>query len=593
MVKSLHMRLVLILILLMVSLMVIVGTFLINGTINFYLDEFSDRMAEAFSAGNSLVSDLRAAAASEEPLEKMRQVLLANSGNLGLDPGSREYYLLDGRTGAYLLGSDSQAGPLLDVTPNILTALTGEAGYARRLSDSYIDVAVPIQGDGESYVVYIKDSRRSLRNLTMEMVTIIIEALAFGLIISVLLSLLLSKTMTTPIEDITRGAKRIASGDLDQKIEVHSRDELGVLGQTFNDMAGVLQQSMEEIKSERNKLNTLFLHMTDGVVAYTREGALLHVNPAARDILGKTFDEQGDPESVFGRFTDVEKLKTLTPPDFKEVDGSLGDKELKLFFVPFGDEVGEGGMMVVLRDVTEQQHMEEVRREFVANVSHELRTPLTNVKSYAETLVEDPDLPPEMTREFLTVILGEVDRMTRIVRDLLTLSRLDYGKMDWHMGFFAPDKALKNVCTAVKLEAERRRQSLEVDIQGELPRIVGDRERVEQVFMNIISNAMKYTPEGGRIAVSARMEDENLRVEVEDNGAGIPQEDLSRLFERFYRVEKARSREAGGTGLGLAIAKEIVEFHHGKIWIASEVGKFTRVTILLPREQPVRLEEQP
>ncbi len=589
MVRSLHMKLVLILILLMLSLMLLVGTFLINGTTNYFISEFSDKMAEAFSENTGMVADLRAAAGSDAPVERMGQVLQANSGNLGLDPGSREYYILDADTGAYLTGSDESG--LVEITPNILTAMGGEVGYAWTQSGSFIDAAVPISGPSGDYIVYIRDSRRTLRSLTMEMVTIILEALAFGLMIAVLLSLLLSKTLTTPIEDITRGAKRIAAGDFSQKLRVESRDELGVLTQTFNNMAGVLEQSMGEIRAERNKLSTLFLHMTDGVLAYTREGRLLHVNPAAQEILGDAFDRQADLRTTLGQFADVDVLMGLEPPDFREALCPLGDRQLKFYFVPFGTGTDEGGLMTVLRDVTEQEHTEEVRREFVANVSHELRTPLTNIKSYAETLVDDPDLPPEMSQQFLRVILGEVDRMTLIVRDLLTLSRLDYGKMDWHMAFLAPERVLSDVCTAVRLEARRREQTLTLETAPELPRIVGDRSRLEQVFMNILSNAMKYTPDGGSIKVTGDMEGDFLRVTVADTGVGIPPEDLDRLFERFYRVEKARSRGSGGTGLGLAIAKEIVDYHHGDIRIESTVGQGTTVTILLPREQPVALEE--
>ncbi len=205
--------------------------------------------------------------------------------------------------------------------------------------------------------------------------------------------------------------------------------------------------------------------------------------------------------------------------------------------------------------------------------------PLTNIRSYAETLAEDDAIDPETSKSFLQVILNEVDRMTRIVKDLLTLSRLDYGKMDWKPALFYPAHSLEEVCRAIRLEAQRRRHELLLEIPRDLPSMMGDRERIEQVFINILSNAIKYTPEGGRIIVSADAQNGLLRVTVADNGIGIPEKDIPRLFERFYRVDKARARESGGTGLGLAIAAEIVHHHGGSIGIKSAPGKGTSVSI--------------
>ena len=590
MVRSLHIKLVIIFMLLIISLMAITGTFLINSTVNFYLEEFSSQMSDAFSDSYRLVSGLREAAAAEDAPERMRDVLAAFSGILGIDAGNREYYILDGQTGAYITGSDEDAGAQLDITPNILTALNGQAGYARRITDPYMDVAVPINGGDHTYIVYIKDSKGILQNLTMQLFIIILEALIFGVLTSVILGFLLSKTMTSPIEELTRGAKRIAAGRFDEKIEVHSHDEIGVLTRTFNNMSLVLKQTLEAIADERNKLNTLFLHMTDGVVAFTRGGRLLHVNPAARYCLQKDIDESMGFSEVFGDIVSLEQLRELRQPDFKEADYKLGQRDLKLFFAPFGGEEGEGGIMAVIRDITEQMHTEQVRREFVANVSHELRTPLTNIKSYAETLAEDGEIPRQTAKEFLGVILNEVDRMTRIVKDLLTLSRLDYDKMDWHLAPFSPGASLRSVCKALTLEAQRREQTFTLEGDGDLPDMLGDSERIEQVFMNIIANAIKYTPEKGTVAIQASATEELIRVTVSDTGIGIPKKDVARLFERFYRVDKARTRESGGTGLGLAIAQEIVAHHGGKIEVDSTVGKGTTMTVLLPLKPPAEAE---
>ena len=218
---------------------------------------------------------------------------------------------------------------------------------------------------------------------------------------------------------------------------------------------------------------------------------------------------------------------------------------------PFSSDQTQGGALVVIHDVTEQRKSEQSRREFVANVSHELRTPLTNIKSYAETIVSAGDeLPRELHDNFMGVIINEADRMTRIVQDLLTLSKIDYGKMEMNISRFSFAKAISNVYEAARLNAEQNHHHTMVfHCEDNIPDVLGDRERIEQVVMNIVSNAIKYTPDGGKIEIYAGSSGKSVFVRVTDNGIGIPEKDLPRLFERFYRVDKARSRESGGTGL--------------------------------------------
>jgi len=224
---------------------------------------------------------------------------------------------------------------------------------------------------------------------------------------------------------------------------------------------------------------------------------------------------------------------------------------------------------------------EQLRRDFVANVSHELRTPLTSVRSYAETLLDNTDIPDEMRDDFLHVILNESDRMTKIVSDLLDLSRLDSGKgLDFEM--FSIEKSVRDVYAAVVLEAERRGQHIELELEYNMPEIRGDKARIEQVIMNIMTNAIKYTPEGGYIHIACGTSKKNAWVRISDTGVGIPEEDLPHVFDRFYRVDKARSRASGGTGLGLSIANEIVERHGGKIAVKSRQGQGSAFTVTLP-----------
>ena len=266
----------------------------------------------------------------------------------------------------------------------------------------------------------------------------------------------------------------------------------------------------------------------------------------------------------------------------REVDG----RSLELLLTPF-DQERLGGVLVVIHDVTEQRKTEEMRREFVANVSHELRTPLTNIRSYAETLADNAgDIPPETEKNFLGVILNESDRMTHIVQDLLTLSRFDSGRSELNLAPFDFGEAVRDVYQANRLEAQRHGHTMELELPVSLPEIVGDRERILQVMMNVVSNSIKYTPDGGRIRLSAGVQGKRVWMEVADNGIGIPKEDRGRIFERFYRVDKARSRESGGTGLGLSIAKEIIDRHQGTIELVDRPGPGLTVRITLLVEGP-------
>ncbi|MCI8328312.1 MAG: cell wall metabolism sensor histidine kinase WalK, partial [Oscillibacter sp.] len=245
-----------------------------------------------------------------------------------------------------------------------------------------------------------------------------------------------------------------------------------------------------------------------------------------------------------------------------------------------------GGVLIVLHNVTEQHRNEERRKEFVANVSHELRTPLTNVRTYAETLRDaEGDIPQPTANGFLDIIITETDRMTHIVQDLLTLSRLDRGDAELVLSRFPFAEAIQSVVRSSALNARQRGHELTCGDLSHLPLIVGDRSRLEQVMMNILGNAIKYTPDGGHIRVCAGCEEDSVWMEVWDDGIGIPDRDRERIFERFYRVDKARSRESGGTGLGLSIAREIVQRHHGVIALAPHEGRGTTIRMTLPIAQ--------
>ena len=583
MLRSLHTKLVMILVLLILSLMTVVGAFLINSVQAFYLEDFYTRISARFS-DSAMVSDLRTETAGEEnPAEMLEKVLSGYSGELGVDGVNRQLYILD-ESGAYLAGGDQERGARLEFTENLTLAIRGEMGDESNLVADFMDVAIPIQRGEGHYIIYIVDNKAAVSNLTNQILILILEALAFGLGISILLSFLLSKTMVIPIQRLTEGAMRVATGDFSEKLHVDSRDEIGVLTDTFNDMAQQLRDTLGQVENERNKLDTLFLHMTDGVVAFSRKGELIHSNPAAAEMLRRSITPETTYEELFGELASLQDA--MTAPDYLKKELEEDERYFQILLAPF-DRDSRGGVLVVIHDVTEQRKNEEMRKEFVANVSHELRTPLTNIRSYAETIADNAgELPIEMEKKFLGVILNESDRMTHIVQDLLTLSRFDSGREDLKMTRFSFGTAVQDVYNAVYMEAQRHNHTLTVEIQPNMPDIVADRERVMQVMMNVVSNSIKYTPDGGVIHIYAGHKGGMVWMVVDDNGIGIPEKDRNRIFERFYRVDKARSRQSGGTGLGLSIAKEIVERHEGSLGLVDKDGPGLAVRMELKIEGP-------
>jgi len=591
--RSLHMKLTLILLLLITSLMAVVGAFLTTSVSSFYINTFYQQIDSVFGEDqDSFVADLRNSATSPDGADRLKEMLDIRAGELGIDYQTRNYFVLDGMTGEYLTGSAEAMELPREQSANLLSARTAVAredenfvGDESDFTADYMDVAVPIMGGENAFIIYILDNKDTVTELNSQLFLIIMQALIIGLLISVLLSFLLSKTMVDPIEKLTMGAERVAAGNFDSELPVESTDEIGILTGTFNEMAGVLQDTLAAMENERNKLDTLFLHMTDGVVAFDHDGRLMHCNPAANELLQRTVQADCSYEELLGDMHPFETVLALQRPDYIEDELVVGERILELYLAPFSDQE-QGGVLIVLHDVTEQHRNEERRKEFVANVSHELRTPLTNVRSYAETLRDGgEDIPPDMANSFLDIIMTETDRMTHIVQDLLTLSRLDAGNTDLVLSRFPFGEAIESVVRANALNAKQRKHELVYDAPEILPLIVGDRSRLEQVMMNVIGNAIKYTPDGGHIRVTAGVKEHTVWMDVSDDGIGIPEKDRERIFDRFYRVDKARSRESGGTGLGLSIARELVQRHQGSIGLVPHEGKGTTIRLILPISQ--------
>ena len=373
----------------------------------------------------------------------------------------------------------------------------------------------------------------------------------------------------------------------------NSEYEVRRLVESFNLMIGQIKNNLSEISSEKNKLEAILLHLSDGVLAFNTEGVLVHANPAAKKMLNIGQEDKFD--NIFSKFNvdiNMEKIMYLDNWTSTEQMVKIGDMIANIFFASFRNEQDNlGGLVAVVHDVTKQVKLDDMRKEFVANVSHELKTPLTSIKTYSETLLEeDMSLEDKESKRFLNVILSESNRMSRLVSDLLQLTKFDYNKVSWNKIYFDITELVKQVCEKHKIQADNKKQEIDCYVTSTVPMVYADRDGIEQVVTNILSNSIKYTGENGSIKVYVGCVHDDAYIKIIDNGMGIPAEDLPRVFERFYRVDKARSREMGGTGLGLPIAKEVIEANGGSIDMKSEVGKGTEVIIKVPVKEQESLK---
>jgi len=582
--RSIQFKLVTIFGLLVLSIITVIGSFLLTNIVSFYNNEFTVMMEQVFT--DDFVRSLEESSNSEDGFSRLTATVRSYIGPLGIDT-YRYYCILDAKTAEVLTSSDPLKSSELIKTDNIIIAMTGKRGNMKNSRNSYMDYAVPIiSSDGTpQYIVYIKDTKDELQSITGSMALIVLQALLIGSVIAIIMGYLLSRTITIPIINLTKRAERVASGEFDSLPLSKSDDEIGRLSNTFQYMSTTLHESIDEVNAEKTKVENILENMTDGILAFNPKGNLIHINPEAKKILELDADAPTDFDSVFGAlnaditFGDLLYLHIDSPVERRL---EIGTRFIRFNFVTFYYDKKTAGILVVMHDITKQEKLELSRREFVANVSHELRTPLTTVKSYAETLL-DMSAGDEMQSRFLGTIVKETDRMTRIVKDLLTLSRLDMDRdAPKNYESIDLDSFVRDIVERMRINADSKNQILTYTAVNKTPTFMSDKDRLEQVVINIVSNALKYTSTGGKIEVFTGRIYNDLYIKVVDNGIGIPKENQSRIFERFYRVDKARSRDTGGTGLGLAIAKQIMDNLGGNISITSEYGKGTEVIITIP-----------
>ena len=481
--------------------------------------------------------------------------------------------------------------------PEVLEARRSGMGKATRFSRTLQKTmryfALPIEGEEGALLGYARASL-PLTVLTQRLSqlrnAVLVSALV-ATVVALLLGFLHARRVTRPLFEMVEAAEAIAGGDYRSQVDIHSGDELGDLARAFNTMGATLESSLATVEADRNKLTAILSSMMEGVVAVDREERVVHMNRVAGRLLGVQQTKiLGRPIWEVTRIPEL--LETLTETLRREgpVHRSVRlaghpDRILDLNATPLeAGERGVAGAVLVIDDVTQLRRLETMRRDFFANVSHELKTPVTVIRGMVETLLDDPEAPATIRQRFLSKSRDQCDRLASLVTDLLSLSRLESGS---GLGDLAPIDIREVVDASVAAlipTAERRRIDLVVQMPPQPVNIEGEEESLRQAVSNLVDNAIKYTHKGGSVRVRVRGDGAMAEIDVEDNGPGIEPRHLERIFERFYRVDKARSRELGGTGLGLAIVKHTARALNGDVTVESTPGRGSLFRIRIPQQ---------
>lgn len=400
------------------------------------------------------------------------------------------------------------------------------------------------------------------------------------------------KIITRPLSNIVDNAGKYNDDNEIKFLEEGKKNTDDKFSKTINSMTEELRQNLDNVNKQKNQTEAILLHIKDGIISVDLDGNVTYINPAAINFFNLT-QEDNTFDKIFKKIgidVNLEKIVYLDDLTSSEQKVFINEKYINIFFAPVKNSKKiPNGIIILLQDITEHVKLDNMRKEFVADVSHELKTPITSILGYTETLLEG-DYDKETQVKFLNVIESESHRMAKLVSDLLTLSRYDNNKNKTEITDIDLGDLTKKCLEKLKVEIEKKQHKIECFVTAEVPLVKVDKYGIERVILNILTNAIKYTPENGNIKIYVGFVYNDAYIKVIDNGIGIPEKDLPRVFERFYRVEKARAREMGGTGLGLAIAKEIIEQNNGSINIKSVQGKGTEVVIRIPAKSKESVE---
>lgn len=580
--RSIQWRIVIIHVALIVIAMIVVSVYLLNRWEDYYIEgatndlEFKGRLLrdQDLLSDNDLIEAAAVLGFADEKgsnlvlLNKSMQAIISYGPDIGIRPGSN---LLENKPVGDLLALPHDEGPFV--------------GLYFKSGVEYITMAIRASGRVEEQdigAIFLLQPMSGVYGILQDIQGTLLNATGIAIAIVALLGLASARTITQPILEITSQAEKLAAGNFDISVRVRSHDEIGRLAEVFNYLTEELRQSIHAMDNEKGKLEAILEYMSNGVIAFDNDEQIMHINPKASELLDLPAEATTADVLQQLHLGSAAEIMHLAPATIELVLDDAAQTVLRAYLAPvMGSSEQQSGVVVVLQDMTEQSHLEQLRRDFVANVSHELRTPLTTIKSYVETLLDGAIEDRAVASSFLTVLDEESDRMARLVTDLLTLSSLDNVEENQLQLLFLDELAL-DVANKMAVAAKQQEVHLGISIPEEVPSTLANRDEIEQVLINIVSNAIKFTPAGGDVSINLHVDPEAVTILVRDTGVGIPAEDLPRIFERFYRVDKARSRQMGGTGLGLAIAEQIIARHGGRIWVESQVGHGTTVSFSLP-----------
>lgn len=593
--KSIHVKFVLIYILLILLAMQIIGLYFSEQLEETLRGNFEDSIEDRMEIIEFSVREEMIRNRTDEDLtiEQSLRSVLSNFNSQDIN----EIRVVDNRYRilATSLGENQSLVGQRSTDDQIRRSIIGETPLEQTYLDSNIEERVwvktlPITAVGGEMLgtLYVKAEVENVYDQMDSINSILAGGTAIALVITAVLGVLVAQTISRPIADMRRQAQAMAKGNFSRKVRVYSEDEIGQLARAFNHLTNRLQESQQSTESERRKLASVLANMTDGVLSTDRRGRIILINEPALQLLNVSRETviNRPVTTVLGldesyTFEDLIDMRDAITLDISSQDQAT---LLRTTFSVIQKETGfVNGLIAVLHDNTEQEKIDIERREFVANVSHELRTPLTTMRSYLEALADGAWQDPELAPNFLNVTQTETERMIRLVNDLLKLSKMDSSEADLSREMVEFGVFFNRIIDRFEMS-----KSQNVSFERKVPKsqyfVEIDTDKLTQVIDNIISNALKYSPEGGKVRFSVREKEGELLVSISDEGMGIPKENVERIFDRFYRVDRARSRAMGGTGLGLAISKEMINAHGGKIWAQSRYGKGTSIHFTLPYE---------
>lgn len=478
--------------------------------------------------------------------------------------------------------------------PEIYKALQGETGVAIRFSDTgrqqMIYVAVPFENSEMQGVVRLARSLEEVESVHYHILLLILLAIMVIGFIAYVISTRLAANFTRPLTELTSTVEEIARGDLNKRISYWSDDELGLLATAVNYMAKEMDKTLTEISAVNNRLEVVLKNTVNGIIMVDFEARITYANPKAVKLLvmGNEYQGRKHVEVInnYDLLQAIDEVRRMLQPVRKEIQlFTPAEKQIEANILPICKDIPQiyGGVLVVLNDITELKRLERVRRDFVANVSHELKTPVASISGFAETLMNENQEDPQNVREFSEIIYNEAIRLSKLINRLLELSRLESGKSGLNIRNVDMVRLIQDTVDLVKLDGRSTKINI-IKPAGQVL-VECDKELIIQVLLNLLDNALIHSPEDKPITITLEDEGEKIKVLVIDRGEGIPENEADRVFERFYRVDKARSRKTGGTGLGLSIVKHLVENHNGVTGVDSTPGKGSTFYFIIPKKQ--------